>query len=1281
MKQFFSRFYHFIWYFLASIIILAAIIVTAIRLSLPGIGSYKNEIQSWLSEYMDYPVVIGDITADWSGWNPNLQFHEVKLLSKENNDVVASFDEVSTGINLISSVTHYQVIPDHLTVSGLALSVIKKSDGTITINNLDGNNQAITGTNELAEWLINQRHLILQNVSVSWLDQTNNDLKKQFEDVELSIKAAGDRRQLNADIKLPDTVGQYLSINMDIFGNPLAPGWSGELYVAASGIKGNELFKKMPLHSPSGTADIILWTKWNKSKLNEVFLSANMFGVVLDNQGQQLLVDSADIKMIAGRKHDKQWLANLELTNVKTENGIWPESKHQLDILLDENNKINSVDGVISFLRLEDIASLIKFEQLIPAAWQTQVDWQTLSGDLSNVEVYNFQFSELSRFNFSSDFSGFALASIDASHSANKLNGKINFKDNQVKLDLQTENTDVRLGSLFEKNLSVKSLDGAASFSIINSEINIHEFSFICNQIPITIDGSLYLQDNFPRLDLITRIDETDLENIPSFLPRQTNPKLRQWINEAFIGGKVLSGYALFRGKLDEYPFADEQGTFQAILNVANANLNYNNGWPYVDNLTADIMINNDDLNIESSSGYIFDATIESLNAEINDLVKGDHHLIVDAVLEGQISDAIRFINESPLKQNDALYEFANRNVTGKFDLDIALDIPFGEEKSTVDGNIVLMNTMLDTNIPGIGLENINGAINFTRHKAWSSDIKALYQGKPVTVKIPMEENIDGDSQTIVSGRVDRLFIIQQLSSFFPFLLSDYSNYFQSFDGETDISVIIDQQRDENDALQRNITIESDLKGIGIALPIPFTKFEDESKPLRITTKLKQSKINNIEIDYSDFFSLDMSIKNTDDFSVDNILINIGNDINAQSSANTLISGQIPNINLDDWIHFIKQHDSDNNEENENSMAIELHAEKMILMENEFDNTKLVFIDTVEGWEAKIHGENIKGKADFIHATNTTNDQLRANFDYLYLINPVDKEHQQNKINIENFPELEISIGDLIYQHIKLGNSIITSKNKDDAVLFDKISFSRPDKMQISATGKWEIINGINRTNFDINLAATELAGLLDSFSFDNANIDGGDTNMIMNANWMDTPMSFQMSKLQGELDIDIKKGQLLDVDPSAGRIFGLLSITTLPRRLTLDFSDLFNKGYAFDSINGNFSIQDGQAYTNDLFMNAPAADIAISGRTGLINEDYDQVATVMPKVTSSLPVASALFGPIGVGVGTAIYLAGEVFESIMPININKILSKQYTIRGSWDDPQIEQLENANPSS
>src|SRR5690606_41566151 len=101
------------------------------------------------------------------------------------------------------------------------------------------------------------------------------------------------------------------------------------------------------------------------------------------------------------------------------------------------------------------------------------------------------------------------------------------------------------------------------------------------------------------------------------------------------------------------------------------------------------------------------------------------------------------------------------------------------------------------------------------------------------------------------------------------------------------------------------------------------------------------------------------------------------------------------------------------------------------------------------------------------------------------------------------------------------------------------------------------------------------------------------------------------LDHLDGELGRSLETGSRLDIDPGAGRVVGLMSVTALPRRLALDFRDVFNKGLVFDELDGGFTIIDGNAYTNDLKVSGPAAEIGMAGRIGSRDRDYSQHAVV----------------------------------------------------------------------
>ena len=139
-------------------------------------------------------------------------------------------------------------------------------------------------------------------------------------------------------------------------------------------------------------------------------------------------------------------------------------------------------------------------------------------------------------------------------------------------------------------------------------------------------------------------------------------------------------------------------------------------------------------------------------------------------------------------------------------------------------------------------------------------------------------------------------------------------------------------------------------------------------------------------------------------------------------------------------------------------------------------------------------------------------------------------------------------------------------------------------------------------------------------------------------------------------------------IEPGAGRLFGLLSVSALPRRLSLDFSDVFQKGLAFDSLGGDFQLYEGDAFTDSLALSGPAAKILIVGRTGIAKRDYDQIAVVSTNIGRSLVLSGAFAA--GPGVGAAVWLFSEIFKDPLT-DISRV---SYQITGSWDDPKIERV-------
>jgi uncharacterized protein YhdP len=161
----------------------------------------------------------------------------------------------------------------------------------------------------------------------------------------------------------------------------------------------------------------------------------------------------------------------------------------------------------------------------------------------------------------------------------------------------------------------------------------------------------------------------------------------------------------------------------------------------------------------------------------------------------------------------------------------------------------------------------------------------------------------------------------------------------------------------------------------------------------------------------------------------------------------------------------------------------------------------------------------------------------------------------------------------------------------------------------------------------------------------------------------------FSLDTLAGEARMKITDGVLNNVEPGSGRFVGLLSLSALPRRLSLDFSDVLIGGMAFDEITGNYSIGQGILFTRNTRMDGPAAKIKISGKTGITSRDYDQVILITPKIRQTLPLIGAVAASNAVGWGLLL------LQNLFKTAIDDAVEVEYHVTGSWDDPKIELIK------
>jgi uncharacterized protein YhdP len=268
-------------------------------------------------------------------------------------------------------------------------------------------------------------------------------------------------------------------------------------------------------------------------------------------------------------------------------------------------------------------------------------------------------------------------------------------------------------------------------------------------------------------------------------------------------------------------------------------------------------------------------------------------------------------------------------------------------------------------------------------------------------------------------------------------------------------------------------------------------------------------------------------------------------------------------------------------------------------------------------------------------------------------------------------PALALTVAKVTLNGQDLGSLRATASRVEPGVDITELLLDGPAG-RVTASGSWHQEAQGPMTRARYRLETPDFGALVVALGFTDM-IDRGPATLTGEQSWPGGPHDFGRGVGTGQLELKMGAGRFIDVDPGVGRLMGLLNITALQRRLTLDFRDLFQKGLGFDSVTGRFELRDGSLHTQDLTIKSPSSLIEITGRTGIVARDYDQVVSVTPSLQSALPIAGVVAG--GPVVGAAML----VVQGLVGKQFDKIGRVRYSVRGPWADPKVERIEGQAP--
>ena len=816
-------------------------------------------------------------------------------------------------------------------------------------------------------------------------------------------------------------------------------------------------------------------------------------------------------------------------------------------------------------------------------------------------------------------------------------------------------------------------------------------------------------------LDLQGSLSRGDGSRVHRYLPLVLDAEVRHYVRDALIKGQVSDVKFKIKGPVWHLPFADPaQGDFQVSAKLRNGHFAYvpkalqppgAAPWPALTELNGELLFSRASLQVKAASGKV--AGLPGLQllkgeARIADL---EHQPVVEAVLnaKGALSDALGFVNTSPLGAMTE-HALAGATASGVADYRFSLRLPINDiDKSTVEGAVTLPGNDLKFLARAPLLGQLKGVVNVTDQGFSVAGAQARLLGGDV--------RIDGGTRPLASAAGPRTSVAFRAQGT---VTADGLRQATELGLAPGLAAHLSGSTAYNATLLfrqgvPEVMVSSSLQGMALNLPAPLAKTAETALPLRFENQLVASSMDAGQT-LQDQLSLSIgrvaAISYLRDLSGNDARVvrgSIGVGLDAGESTPTPEIGvgahvNLPALDLDAWESILGQATGASVARPSASAPAGLAAmsylpnvmairtKQLKVQGRSLNNVVVGASRDGLNWRANIDAAELDGYLEFGQPGAQGAGRVYARLARLSLAaseaSEVEALLDEQPASI---PALDIVVEDLELRGKKLGRVEIEAINRVRAQAEGGVREWRLNKFNVilpeavlTATGNWAALpagpraarplNERRRAAMDFRLDIADSGELLGRFGMPGV-IRRGKGTLQGQVAWMGSPLSLDYPSLSGEFHVDVASGQFMKADPGIAKLLGVLSLQSLPRRLTLDFRDVFSQGFAFDFIRGDVTIRQGVAHTNNLQMSGVNAAVLMEGRAGIADETQNLKVVVVPEIdagTASL-IATAINPVVGLGSFLAqMFLRRPLMEAA---------TQEFQIDGSWYDPIITKVD------
>ncbi|HSM69766.1 MAG TPA: YhdP family protein [Xanthomonadales bacterium] len=1256
----FRRLRTLLWTALTLIVLLAAVMVGVGKLLMPYSGKYQPQLEAWLSREFQQPVVVDSFSGEWKAFGPRISFEGVTLMGDGRGEGEIAIQRAALDIKPLNVLIPGRPLYS-FQIIGADLALVRLPDGRYELSGLGVSGRGEDTGNQGLGNLALVGEVRLEDSSLSF-DDEERGIHVQLTSMRGRLQIDGQQvsTELQADISdtyksrvlgdLKATLLLTLSEEQRLAGAQ----WhikTGELMIS-------ELVRQFPQHAlvpQSGWLNAEIWGSWSPDDqqlmegvvdLRESRLSDQPGSLQLDHLNTRFRwnfrtrkswrIDFSDFTIEQGGKRWESNRLSVE-RNLPDNLGLWVSSDFlDIEFPLQLTQRMMSHYGTPwrPSMPRQARGQLRSFDLVLDARWKLYL----AEGSVESADAW--------------DWGRYPnVAGISGSVALEAGEGEAQFSGEGVRVAWPRNFRRQAVVDIPRCAMEITWESPDWTFDARQCELR-HE------HIRVFGRSRFAKSEGKPELDLNLQFSEADLAQLDDYWPHSVmSEKIVGWLSGGILAGTASNGRFMMRGDLDDWPFREGEGILLAVADVSGATLDYQPDWPRGTEMTLQTRFRNTRLDAQGSIGLIGGVPVQQVSAQIDDFKKPVLELEYRA--EAELPALLEFIRQTPLV-SDLDLDFERYRFSGPAHTTGRLVVPLraGADETSVAGRLRLAGNAFTELQSGFKLSGIEGAIDYDRDGLAGEQISARFGSSPAQLALHADWDADEVFRAGISGAVP-------VDEVLPSSLLQAEPMLARISGTShwDLGLSVSRS-DQAGQMESWLELRSDLWGVTMGLPAPLLKQSEEAWPLRVRYPVRAS---------DPVLTLELQDLAT-------VKFELGEGLGSPTRANIhfgpgaaelpaeglfTLGGSAAEFDMDQWMDLvIERFNRPRDSQGLVFDQADLQVASMQFLNRRFEDVRLSLGFRDGLLEGKLEGAALAGDIRYSQASDGSRS-LSAQMERLLLPEPVDADMTMDS-DPSRLPELHLYARRFSYHGLELGETRIEAFPLRNGLRIESVE-AVSEQLNFQARGDWVQDDTGSRSDFDILITSESLGALMSMMEISSV-LEGGQTMLRYNAWWPGPPAAFALARLNGDIELSVVDGRILNADPGAGRMVGLLSVSALPRRLALDFRDVFGSGFSFDRAAGTITLQDGSAYTDDLVLESTAATMEIIGTSDMVNKTFDYLMAVRPGVSQTLPALGAVIGGPG---GAA---AGLALQGLLRKSLGEATEARYTIRGPWSAPEVEPL-------